>query len=142
MRVVFDPASLHQSSRGAITAVVYFDFGADQQFPVAGWNDFVVVVAGWWLAGLQELAGASSEVKLRFMDGPYWITVTRQDSDTVCLRCTEDRSGADAPGEFVTSWKEFSTEVRSLADDVLQSCANQGFQSPDLQKLRPARPGS
>jgi len=141
MRIVFDPASLHQSRRGAITAVVYLDFGADQQFPVAGWNDFVVVVAGWWLAALEELAGASREAKLRFMDGPYWIAATR-DSDTVRLRCTEDRSGAEASGELVTSWEEFRREVRRLADDAFQACANQGFQSPDLEKLRPARSGS
>jgi len=57
---------------------VYFDFDG-VQFPVAGWNDFVVVVTNWWLAALDWLVrDVVTEIKLCFMDGPYWITATQQ----------------------------------------------------------------
>ena len=93
MRIVFDPSTLHQSDGGSVIAVVYFDFGADRQFPVAGWNDFVVVIASWWVAALENIAEAQEEPELRFMDGPNWIAVFPRGASRR-LRCIEDRRGA------------------------------------------------
>jgi hypothetical protein len=93
VRISFDPATLHQSRSGSITGVVYFEFGPERQFPSLGWNDFVVVLASWWMVALKEVAEGAPEVKLYFMDGPYWITVVSQEGGLL-LRCTEDRRGA------------------------------------------------
>jgi hypothetical protein len=53
VRNVFDPNTVHQSKSGAITGVLYFEFGSNRQFPAAGWNDFVVVLANEWKAAFQ-----------------------------------------------------------------------------------------
>ena len=94
MRIVFDAITLHQSQRGSITGVVCFDFGERRQFPEADWNDFVVVIAGWWITAMEQLGRGRAKVELRFMDGPYWITAVTQ-GPNVQLQCVEDRAGGE-----------------------------------------------
>ncbi len=136
MRIIFDPTSLHQSRMGAVTGVVYFDFGSDQHFPVKGWNDFVVVIAGWWLAAVEEISRGSRETKLRFMDGPYWITIIAEPDGSVTLRCTEDRKGADVIGEQIATLDALRSELQSFANRVLRGCVDRAIESPDLDTVR------
>jgi|SRR6478609_7355523 len=136
MRIVFDANTLHQSKMGSITGVVYFDFGAEQQFPVAGWSDFVAVVASWWLAALEAFSRAKTEVLLRFMDGPYWITAVAQEGSTVLLRCTVDRRGARVVHEAIVQAAELQEELTSFARAVSNACARACIESPDLDNVR------
>jgi hypothetical protein len=140
MRIVFVPNTLHQTKMGSITGVVYFDFGAENQFPVAGWNDFVVVIAGWWLAEVNKTVRARSETVLRFMDGPYGVTVVPQEDSTVLLRCTADRVGARVVHEAIVSMDDLEREVASLARTVSRACASAGIKSADLDELRSLLP--
>src|SRR5216683_4800578 len=57
VRISFDPSTLHQSRSGSITGVVYFEFSPEWQFPSLGWNDFVVVLASWWMVALKSPRG-------------------------------------------------------------------------------------
>lgn len=136
MRIIFDPTTLHQSKMGAVTGVVYFDFGPDQRFPVEGWSDFVVVVASWWLAALEELDRGADETKLRFMDGPYWVAVVPQDASSVLLRCTEDRKGAGVATEELVDRDVLRSELQKLGNEVLRACAEARIESRDLDGIR------
>ena len=94
MRIIFEPNTLRQSRRrGSVTGVVYFEFSTDRQFPVAGWNDFVVVVANWWRAALEQLREGRAEVDFLFMDGPGWITAV---SGGTCCYATSKTVGVRA----------------------------------------------
>jgi hypothetical protein len=135
MRIVFDATTLHQSKGGSITAGVYFDFGGAQEFPVRGWDDFVVVIAGWWLSALTQVGRGMGETGLRFMDGPYWVAVRVQDDTRLLLRCIEDRKGAGQLFAAEVGAKDLTREVRSFARDVARACADAGFDSPDLSAL-------
>lgn len=139
MRIFFDPNTLRQSRLGSITGVVYFDFGVERQFPSLGWNDFVVVLASWWMVGLKEVTERASEVKLRFMDGPYWITVVSQDGG-VFLRCTEDRRGAGVVYEFKVELSDLTGEIFTFARNVSDACKTAGITSVDLENMRTALP--
>lgn len=133
MRIVFDETTLHQSKRGAITGVVYFDFEAGRAFPVEGWNDFVVVIAGWWLSAL--VPGNLAEAQLRFMDGPYWITVRPREGGRLHLQCVEDRRGAGEVFQTEVDANELAKEVRRFATELANACAKAGFVSPDLDEV-------
>src|SRR5262245_7151666 len=135
MRIVFDPRTLRQSKMGSVTAIVYFDFGADRQFPVADWNDFVVVIAGWWLEALQAVERGQVEAELRFMDGPYWITAIRAGA-SLQLRCIEDRGSAAKSYEASVDAEEFRRELMGFVRDVAAACVAAGIQSPDLAPLK------
>ena len=136
MRIVFDPTSIHQSRLGSVTGVVYYDFGGDQQFPIAGWNDFVVVVANWWLAALEGMTHGTNETRLRFMDGPYWITVVSQGGSAVLLRCVEERTRASVVNEVIVEVDALSRSLKKLANDVSRACAEAHIESHDLDNLR------
>jgi hypothetical protein len=135
MRIVFDASTLHQSKLGSVTGVVHFDFGADRQFPESGWNDFVVVVATWWLDALEQIARGSAQADLRFMDGPYWITAVAQGPDLL-LRCVENRTGAGMLYEVTVAVEDLKRELMIFARQLSSTCAKAKIQSPDLNELR------
>ena len=135
MQIIFDPTTLHQSKRGSVTAVVYFDFGSVGRFPGPGWNDFVAVILTWWLAALEELIQGSEEVCFRFMDGPYWITAIAQGRD-VLLRCTEDRIGAGVLYEVTVAVEHLKYELMSFSSRLLSACAKADIRSAILDDLR------
>ncbi|MGJ4973112.1 hypothetical protein ACQR1N_32100 [Bradyrhizobium sp. HKCCYLRH1073] len=139
MRIVFDPAALHQSKKGSITAVVYFEFAAGQQFPGLGWNDFVVVLAAWWVGVLHRVASGESGLQLRFMDGPYWITIIAQEN-RLLLQCIEDRRGAGVVYEFTTNIDDLTSEVLAFACRVSEACKAAAISSVDLDRLRAMLP--
>jgi hypothetical protein len=133
---MFDESTLHQSKNGSITGVVYCDFGG-VLFPDDRWNDFVVVVATWWLAALDRLErGAEREVVLQFMDGPYSIALTRQDANAILLRCTESRRNGGVLHEEHMELPELAAQVRRLARQVASACSRNGFKSSDVDTLK------
>src|SRR5262245_16436227 len=138
MRIVFDESTLKQRDNASrsITGVLYFDFSGFF-FPDERWNDFVVVITSWWLDSIEKLErGTESEVVLRFMDGPYWITLTQQEGDVALLRCTEDRRDAGDVHEEYVSLSEFSSQLRGLARQVASACSRARMESSDVAALR------
>ena len=129
MRILFDPNTLKRSKMGSVTGVVYFEFSPDLQFPGAGWNDFVVVVANWWTAAGQ------AEVDFLFMDGPYWVTAVSRGTNLL-LRCIEDRRGAGLVYEVVVQVDDLKRELITFARDVSVACKAAGIESADLDELR------
>jgi hypothetical protein len=133
VRICFDPATLHQSKRGAVTGVVYFEFSPEKQFPGAGWNDFVVVLTNWWIAALDQIIAGRPQADLLFMDGPYWITANSQGKD-LTLTCTEDRD-AGVTYNVVVQLDDLKRELSALAREVAVSCQRKGFKSSEVDKL-------
>jgi hypothetical protein len=133
--LIFDPATLQQSGSGSITAVICYDFG-QQQFPAPDWNDFVVIVLNWWIAALEASTAGSQPIKLQFMDGPYWITATRQGEGGLLLSCIEDRRGAGRPFEVLVTESDLRRELMRAARNVSRACTSAGIESSDLNELR------
>lgn len=139
MRIRFDPSTLHQGRSGSITGVVYFEFSSEQQFPSLGWNDFVVVLASWWMVALKEITEGTSEVELSFMDGPYWIIVVSH-AEGLLLRCTEDRRGAGVLYEIRVKLSDLTAEIFTFARQVSDACKMAQISSVDLDSMRTALP--
>ena len=136
MQIIFDESTLHQSKKGSITGVVFFDFG-EVLFPDDRWNDFVVVVATWWLGALERLErGIDREVVFEFMDGPYSIMLTRQDANNVLLRCIEDRSNGGILHQERVELPALAALVRRLARQIASACRRNGLESSDVDTLK------
>jgi hypothetical protein len=119
-----------------VTGVVYFDFGGTRQFPVAGWNDFIIVVVNWWLAALERISQGAIETELRFMDGPYRIVIVAQEGANLLLRCIDDRQNAKVVYEAVVGVGDLRRELTNLANEVSQACAKARIKSVELDRLR------
>lgn len=92
-------------------------------------------------AGHQPVQGVSQPttagVKLRFMDGPYWVTVVSQEDSSLLLRCTEDRQEARILHEINVSTSDLRSEVAKFAHELLQACSKQGIrETDDLEQLK------
>lgn len=139
MRIVFDPSTLRQSKNDSVTAVIYFDFGFGRQFPGADWNDFIVVIISWWMAGFDALLDGRDEVCLRFMDGPYEIRALKQGPD-VLLHCVEDRVEAEVSFEVVIGLEELKRELMTVARQLSSACSRANIQSKELSDIRRRMP--
>ena len=74
--VVVDPSTLRTRTPGGnVTGTVCLKFGGEH-FPDSQWNDFPVIVLGWWIGGLLDVVHDRAETfEGMFMDGPYSFVV-------------------------------------------------------------------
>jgi hypothetical protein len=137
MRLIFDPATIHQSRRGgSITGVIYYDFGAGRQFPETDWDDFPVVILNWWIEALEQVGEGSESVKFCFMDGPFWMTAVPEGEDNLLLSCVEDRRDVGIRFEVLVHQGDLRRELMKVARSVSSACASAGIESADLNELR------
>jgi hypothetical protein len=76
--ITVDLQTFRQSNQtGNVTGVIYVEL-ASGPFPERNWSDFPVIVLSWWAEALRDLeTSARHEVKWRFMDGPFSLTLTK-----------------------------------------------------------------
>jgi hypothetical protein len=132
-RLVVDASSVAPRSSGPATGDITLMVGS-VAFPIAGWNDFVVVILEAWLAALVRLVrGTSEQERVHFMEGPYGVDMTRLDSSVIRLRAFERPKGYRAVVDVaLRSLVENAVET---ADDVLRVCQSKAHRSSDVQRL-------
>lgn len=59
-----------------IFSEIYFHIRDDIFFPGKGWDDFSVVVMGWWLEKCRNIREGNTAI-FYFMDGPYCFEVSK-----------------------------------------------------------------
>ena len=68
--LVTELGMLNVRAQGPAIAGIWLVTGG-AEFPRAGWNDFVVVVLGWWSSAILRLLENNSGMeRVHFMDGP------------------------------------------------------------------------
>jgi len=145
MDIIFVESTLRQRDNvgGSIAGVVFFRFGTTC-FPGDGWNDLVVVIAGWWLQAIERLTrDSATECELRFIDGPAWITISMVGAGRVLIKCVEDRFYKEPPRivyEQEMLLNELIAEVIRFACRVVAVCSSRGFESKDLRFLHARLP--
>jgi len=128
--------SIASDDGSLITGIVFFDFGSFQ-FPEPdwNWNDFIVVIMGWWLSDLMHLLkGESAEIKLLFMDGPLWVSMQRKAGDLCVMQCIEgldELIGPECEGSALGLLKS----TLSAALRVQKICEQRGWRSADIETL-------
>ncbi len=63
---------------------IYFNIHDDTFFPEKGWDDFSVVIMGWWLERSLAIREGSKTI-LNFMDGPYYLEISELDENYTIL---------------------------------------------------------
>lgn len=136
--VLVDPESIRRMGGTGETGRLWIGFGA-RGFPEEGWNDFVVVVLRCLCAGVDELVrGTSVRVVVRFMDGPFAVVAERTAGGGVSLAGIRDTGSPAMICEGTDDLRAFAKRVRRSASLVLQTCADLGWQGPDLDALQDA----
>lgn len=103
-------------------------------FPEEDWDDFVVIVLGWWCAAL---SGVGTSVDLDFMDGSFRARLSGRDPGVWNLRL-EGRP----QDEILKGIVEKSATRASLlaaATQVLDECAERGWRTDEIRELAERR---
>jgi hypothetical protein len=131
-RIGFHPETLLRTAEGATTAFIYWQFD-DFYFPGPRWSDFVAVIPGWWIEALRGLDGPK---ELRFMDGPYFIRVSKSNDAHLSVGCYEDRAERKLCGSYVVRNDAVLKEVEATARDVVAAFQERNWNSEDIAYLK------
>jgi len=134
IQVKFVEESVSFTGHGLVTGVIFFDLDTFQ-FPEREWNDAVVVIVGWWLAGLVDfVTGISDEIELRFMEGPYLLSIRREDGDECQIHCIE-RAISREKFQCRGSALNLLRSTLRVATRLQRVCGQSGWQSVDIETL-------
>ncbi len=101
-------------------------------FPTPTWDDFVVVVLGWWCEALGE---ASSRTTLSFMDGPHQLLITPTSHACVDIVTI---SNEVQTGRTTTPFAPFRQAVLAAAEVTLLECTARSWRTDDVATLSAA----
>jgi hypothetical protein len=135
--LIIEPESLRVRQGGAAVAKIWL-VANNHEFPARGWYDIIVVVLGWWSAGLLKILKRISTTEvLYFMDGPYSVEISQSASGVIQFRMI-DRSSGDGGrliNECEGAMEPFTTYLISQSRKVLAGCKMQNRWSADADAL-------
>jgi hypothetical protein len=131
-----DRQSLERSSYGSITGVIFISFNRIA-FPEGGWNDFPVVVLGWWLREITNLLSGSSQASCEFMDGDFRFQL--EPKDEAWLLKASDGGQATPQEEVLVFPREVITSLLRASAGIEEECGLRRWASRDLDTLRERR---
>jgi hypothetical protein len=104
-------------------------------FPEKSWDDFAVVILGWWLEELRTLERTDNgRASLLFMDGPFEVRIFRVKGDLLTIECI-NRSTRKAVVRSQCSLAEVKHQVHAAASRALQIARNGGKTDGDCARL-------
>lgn len=134
--IVFEPDTFERSDNGTITGVIYFDFG-DFQFPEIRWNDFVVVIVGWWIEAMLRLSNGLTRIEdLKFMDGPLKVRITTNGNRSCTVECIDNGRGSVVEYSKTSSIDELLSAAMHTGSLLLGVCEANNWCSEDLNLLK------
>ena len=133
--LVTELGMLNVRAQGPAIAGIWLVTGGSE-FPRAGWNDFVVVVLGWWSSAILRLLENNSGMeRVYFMDGPYSVEVSKAQSGRLQLRMFAGPSGGREVAVGEADIKRFVSELASQSRKLLDKCRLREWWSPDAEAL-------
>ena len=130
------PDTLMRRASGSIIGHIWIILG-DWAFPSVAWDDFPVVILGWWIESwLSTSAGDHGTVRCNFMDGPYWYEITTSETEHAIVQCFR-HSEARSKLLHKAGCKRSSVTGALLAasETILQVCKELRWTSKDLDNL-------
>lgn len=105
-------------------------------FPDPNWDDFAVVILGWWAEQISTLkTKCINSAVFRFMDGPYEVRVVPDASEMCILIGIEDGLRASELFRASASLDEIMIEIVQKAEYLLQSLQKINLWDKDCDKL-------
>jgi hypothetical protein len=131
--------TFEKAASGSITGVIWLQMDAIA-FPEQGWNDFVVVILGWWTNEASALVAATkNRGEFGFMDGPFMVSVIAN-GDTWQLDCNKrGRNGTALVHKATVTATEIASGLIHCADIALKRCDKNGWSHADVDELRRGR---
>jgi hypothetical protein len=136
--LIVETSSIKVRINGPATGNIWLELDS-YYFPANGWNDFVVVVLGWWANALLRLIrGISTRETVHFMEGPYVVEVTLCPSGSFRFRALRDGGRNVEMGIGESPAFAFIVGLVSQGREVLGACKQADWWSKDAEGLEVA----
>jgi hypothetical protein len=128
----FDDAVLAQyEHRGSSAYFKIYCQEGGKCYPSKLWMDFGTVILGWWIVAVTKLAHGESPQELRFMDGPYCLTLELS-KDGCALMCSNTKDSIYWEIDFLS----FVSELKLAAHKVIRHLSNVGVDEKGRRSLQ------
>ena len=133
--LILEDTSLERYSSEKIFGNIYLN-SAYRYFPEKDWNDFVVIILGWWIDSLAKLhSNQSSEEIFNFMDGSYAFLIKKIDTK-LCHLIFYDTGNDVVIEEIInSSFKKISESIFMSACRLEEYCLNRNWIDDDIREL-------
>ncbi len=132
--VLLGDDTMRRHASGSITGVVFWTVNG-QNFPDDTWNDFVIVVLGWWTTAVVRLLdGTSVSETMDFMDGPYGVVCNRVGKSVEC-QFVERRTEMRLLASWSGGTRELGCAIFQAVKSILRACHERGWADADIQLL-------
>ncbi len=132
--VVLREQSMEQHSGGSITGIVFWKCNG-HSFPDSAWNDFIIVILGWWVQAIARLiAGTTTTETMDFMDGPYSI-LCKTTNNSIDCQFVDRHSEVRAVASWTGQTRELASVIFSAGKLALRVCHTRGLANADLETL-------
>lgn len=136
VRLVVEPSAISLRTSAPVTGDIALVVRG-VVFPVAGWNDFVVVILEAWLSALVRiLRHASDAERVHFMEGPYAVDMTRLNTGAIRVRALDRPDRERSVAEVMPL--VLAEDAVNAAEGVVAFCRAQGHRATDLDRLETA----
>ena len=130
------PSSITKNATG----IIYFSSG-DFAFPEDVWDDFPVIIVGWWLNALADYKqGFNDSVDLHFMDGDFLVRLSGKSNWETHIEMIQETSKGDkvhfsGTTDLITLYRSIDNAAASL----IEFCEKQPREVPDYGELAKAK---
>ncbi len=116
---------------GRTTGVIFCSLeGYD--FPVYNWDDFPIVILGWWIDSLNSLGEEGSSQELLFMDGPFALNLTVVERGWCEIEGVE---GGVISSLGIYSIDEIKSSFNETAREIIDFCIEKNWDYEDVRSL-------
>lgn len=137
INLIINPESVRLSKSKTseqIFSEIYFHICDGVFFPEEKWDDFSVIIMGWWLEkGLQIRDG--NGVTFNFMDGPYSFEVSKLNESFVIHFITNRREGKIILHREEVNGKSFLKLLLKNANLLIRSLPDEATKLSDVSNL-------
>ena len=133
--VVMQEDTFQQHADGLITGIIMWNLNGTA-FPDDEWNDFVVVILGWWTSALLRLLCNNSTAEmLDMMDGPFSVVCNGSGESVSCQFVERRLHGAVAVASWAGKTRDLAREILAAGKYALRTCHEHGWTSSDITLL-------
>jgi hypothetical protein len=136
LKLFIKPESISVLPSGKLTGIFHFIFQRDY-FPEENWNDFPVIFVSW-INSLKKLESKKSrEENLRFLDGPFYLNITRVD-DYFLLKFVDNERIIHRLDLSLEEFMDLRISISEIIKFLVVFTRDNDIYSVDLAELRRA----
>ena len=137
IEVVVNTNSIFMNTSRNVIGEIYLKIG-DFFFPEEGWNDFVVVILGWWQKNIMNIKNdrIGTVYEFDFMDGPWFMKGKKISEYTIGLEFVRNKSDSQQiVFTCLCQVAQLQQSILNATEKLLIELKSRKWHSDDIEEL-------